>query len=95
MQYLFLMTDPFGIPLRVDGEPASNSWPVSLSEELQNEVTDWNARFRPLISAEHLYSAEERSSQCAALNEEGARLAARIAAEVSGGAKVRYIPETM
>jgi hypothetical protein len=95
MQYLFLMVDLFGIPLRVEGEPARRSWPVTLSDQLKKDVIEWNERFGPLIAAEHLYSAEDRRSQCAALNEEGRQLANRIAAEVSGGAKVRYVPEEL
>jgi len=93
MHYLVLGADVVGIPLHEEGEPASSSWPVRLSEQLQKDVMDWNERFSPLIAAEHLFSSEDRKSQCAALNEEGKRLASRIAAEVPGGAKVRYIPE--
>ena len=95
MKYLVLEVDVFGIPLREEDEPPGRTWPVRLSEQLQEALLDWNKRFSPLISSEHLYSTEDRKSQCVALNEEGTRLARRIAAEVSGGAKVRYVPEKM
>lgn len=95
MKYLVLEVDVFGIPLREEDEPPGQSWPVRLSEELRNDVMDWNRRFSPLISAEHLYSPEDRKAQCATLNEEGLRLADRIAAETPGGAKVRYVREQM
>lgn len=95
MHYLVLGPDVVGIPLHEEGEPPSNSWPVSLSEQLEKDVMDWNDRFSPLIAADHLFSPEDRKRQCADLNEEGRRLASRIAAEVPGEAKVRYIAENM
>jgi hypothetical protein len=95
MLYLVLGADTMGIPLHEEGEPASSSWPFELPEQLKNDVINWNDRFSPLIAAEHLYSPEERKSLGSTLNEEGRQLASRIAAEMPGGAKVRYLAERM
>jgi hypothetical protein len=95
MQYLVLEVDVFGIPLRVEGEPPENSWPIILGPQLKERIMEWNRQFGSMISASHLYSSEERAARYPLLNDEGMKLARLIEAEAGDGARVKYLAEDL
>lgn len=62
--------------------------PVSLSPELVSELLAWNEQLAYAILAK-----AEADNALERLNSDGECLAKRVAAEVSGGAKIRYLSE--
>ena len=93
MKYLVLSIDPFGIPLRMKGEPPSTRWPVELTEDLMGRLLDWNDRFSDVFAAEDRYTAEQRASLTSQLNAEGRKLAEMIDLATAGNAKTEFLPE--
>jgi len=87
MKYLVLGCDPVGVRmLWEENELPGPAMPVSLPLELVTEMLAWNEQMASAILAK-----VEADSALARLNADGESLAKRVAAEVSGGAKVRYL----
>ena len=93
MLYLVLTVDPFGIPLKEEGEPPKRLWPVSLPAGLEKELLEWNERIADIVAAPDLYDQQEIGKIFQQLNNEGENLARRIEIELNGNVKVRYLPE--
>jgi hypothetical protein len=89
MKYLVLGCHPVGDRmLWEENELPGPAMPVSLSPELVSELLAWNEQMAYAILAK-----VEADSALGRLNSDGESLAKRVAAEVSGGAKVRYLSE--
>lgn len=89
MKYLVLGCDPVGDRmLWEENELPGPVMPVSLSPELVSELLAWNEKMARAILAK-----VEADSVLERLNSDGESLAKQIAAEVSGGAKIRYLSE--
>lgn len=93
MQYLVLSVMPYGIPLRVEGQPPRTSWPVDVSSSLEEALIDWNERLTHIIANNDLHPETELQQLRAALNEEGVQLAKQLQDELAGQAKITYLPE--
>lgn len=93
MLYLVLAVDPFGIPLKKEGDIPRSSWPISLPANLEKAVVEWNDRIADIVAAPDLHSPDELKELYGRLNDEGEALARRITQELNGEVKVRYLRE--